>query len=118
MRKLTKALFILTSFVSASAFANSIPNDIYLPKGELIKADRQGNEFEVEYKLQGNDVRALAQKATEYAKNKGFKVIESNVQKDDADLKFQRNHQELDIDIEVKGTNIIEYKAELDLDKH
>ena len=37
-------------------------------------------------------------------------------ERDDADLKFSRGNQELDISIEVKGKNRIEYKA--DLDKH
>lgn len=33
---------------------------------------------------------------------------------DDAELKFSRSNQELDISIEVKGKNRIEYKADLD----
>ncbi|MDD0824445.1 hypothetical protein PTQ27_08215 [Mannheimia sp. AT1] len=118
MKSLTKALFILAPFISGTAFANSIPDDIYQPKGELIKAQKQGNEFEVEYKLQGDDVRDIAKKATEHAKRKGFRIVESEIKKDDADLKFKRGNQELDVEIEAKGKNRIEYKAELDLDKN
>lgn len=119
MRKLTKALVILAPFLSTTAFAKSIPSEIYQPRGELVKFDEQGNgEFEVEYRVKGNDVRGLAKKATEHAKRKGFKVVESDIQKDDADLKFKRGNQELDIEIEAKGKNRIEYKADLDLDKN
>ncbi|HDL6102023.1 TPA: hypothetical protein PXG26_001113 [Mannheimia haemolytica] len=108
-----------------------LPSEIYQPRGELVKADRQGNgefeveyrvsgndEFEVEYRVSGNDVRGLAKSAIAHAKRKGFHLVESDIHRDDADLKFKRGDQELDIEIEVKGRNRIEYKADLDLDKN
>ncbi|HDL3484502.1 TPA: hypothetical protein PW454_002492, partial [Mannheimia haemolytica] len=50
-----------------------LPSEIYQPRGELVKADRQGNgEFEVEYRVSGNDVRGLAKSAIAHAKRKGF----------------------------------------------
>ncbi|HHW7578706.1 TPA: hypothetical protein ACU21O_000139 [Mannheimia haemolytica] len=119
MKTVSKGLLVLATFASATAFAVSIPSEIYQPRGELVKADRQGNgEFEVEYRVSGNDVRGLAKSAIAHAKRKGFHLVESDIHRDDADLKFKRGDQELDIEIEVKGRNRIEYKADLDLDKN
>ena len=50
--------------------------------------------------------------------SKGFHVVESEIKHDDADLKFKRGKQELDVSIEDKGQGRIEYKADLDLDKN
>ncbi|TCP96828.1 hypothetical protein EDC44_10325 [Cricetibacter osteomyelitidis] len=72
----------------------------------------------MEYRLKGNDVRGLAKKVIAHAKSKGFRVEESEIERDDADLKFERGNQELDVSIELKGRNRIEYKADLDLDKN
>ena len=47
----------------------------------------------------------------------GFQIVESKIKHDDADLKFKRGNQELDVSIEDKGHRI-EYKADLDLDNH
>ncbi|QIM66905.1 hypothetical protein A4G16_05720 [Mannheimia granulomatis] len=118
MKAITKTLVILTPFLSATAFAgNTIPAEIYQPQGDVVKSERQADgEFEVEYKVQGKDVRGLAEKATDHAKSQGFTVLESKINNDDADLKFKRGTQELDVDIEIKG-NHIEYKAELDAKK-
>ena len=44
-------------------------------------------------------------------------MVESEIKHDDADLKFKRGRQELDVSIENKGHDRIEYKADLDLDK-
>lgn len=119
MKKVSKALLVLTTFASATAFAQSVavPEEIYQPQGELIKSELQGkNEFELEYHVKGTDVRGLAEKAIEHAKSKGFDLVKSEIKDKDADLKFKRNKQELDVDIELEGKDHIEYKAELDLD--
>ncbi|WGE51845.1 hypothetical protein NYR68_05530 [Actinobacillus equuli subsp. haemolyticus] len=122
MKMLSKATLLATTlglFTVASAFAVDIPREIYRPNGKLVKADRQGNgEYEVEYRLRGNDVRVIAKNAISHAKRHGFRVTEAEIERDDADLKFERGDQELDIQIEVKNRNRIEYKADLDLDKN
>lgn len=113
MKKITKSLLILASFMSATAFANTIPSEIYQPQGKLVKSVDKGDEFEVEYHLKGNDVTSLVQKATAHAKKHGFRVVESEIRKHEADLKFVRGTQELDVDIEVER-GYIQYKADLD----
>lgn len=121
MKMLSKAALLVATlgFFTSSAFAASIPSEIYRPHGELVKADRQGNgEYEVEYRLKGNDVRDLAKTVIAHAKQHGFRVTESDIERHDADLKFKRGDQELDVQIEVKNNNRIEYKADLDLDKN
>ena len=112
------ALFATTlGLFTSSAFAISIPNEIYRPNGQLVKVDKHGyGECEVEYRLKGNDVRGLAKKVISHAQKQGFRLKESDIERDDADLKFKRGNQELDVQIEVKGYNRIEYKA--DLDRH
>lgn len=118
MKHLNKALFILTTFASATAFAQAVavPEEIYQPQGKLIKSELQGkNDFEVEYLVNGKDVRGLAEKAIQHAKSKGFDLVKSEIKDREADLKFKRNKQELEIDIELE-VNGIEYKADLDLD--
>lgn len=121
MKLLSKATLIAATFglFTTSAFSANMPSEIYRPNGTLVKMDRQGNgEYEVEYRLTGNDVRGIAKKAIAHAKSKGFRLVESDIERDDADLKFRRGEQELDVSIEAKGKNRIEYKADLDLDKN
>lgn len=60
----------------------------------------------------------LSKKVIAHARSKGFHVVESEIKHDDADLKFKRGKQELDVSIEDKGQGRIEYKADLDLDKN
>lgn len=117
MNNLNKTLLILTASISATAFAKgvAVPEEIYQPQGKLIKSELQGkSEFEVEYHVKGTDVRGLAEKAIQHAKNKGFDLVKSNIRDRDADLTFKRNNEELDIDIELEGKDRIEYKADLD----
>ncbi|MDO4879087.1 MAG: hypothetical protein Q3966_07340 [Neisseria sp.] len=117
-----KALLLtgILSLFSAAAFAAPVPSEIYKPAGaRTIKADRQGDgEFEYEAELPGKraSVPSLAKKVIRHARSRGFKVVESEIKHDDADLKFKRGNQELDVSIEDKGHRI-EYKADLDLDK-
>ena len=54
-------------------------------------------------------------KVIAHARSKGFHVVESEIKHDDADLKFKRGKQELDVSIEDKGQGRIEYKAEFRL---
>lgn len=109
----------IMALFSASAFAAPIPGEIYQPRNaEVVKADQQGNgEFEAEFRLQGNSVRELARQVRSHAQSNGFKLVESSVNKEDADLKFKRREQELNVSIEHKDNNRIEYKADLDMDK-
>ncbi|MBS6285772.1 hypothetical protein [Haemophilus parainfluenzae] len=123
-----KAKVILSSLVlvlalfSTRTFAASIPSEIYRPHGAKVsKTDRQGNgEFEAEFRLNAKDtsVPRLAKQVISHAKRKGFHVTESEIKHDDADLKFERGDQELDVSIELKDKDRIEYKANLDLDKN
>ncbi|WP_294088824.1 hypothetical protein [uncultured Actinobacillus sp.] len=121
MKMLYKATLLATTLglFTSSAFAASIPSEIYRPNGQLVKVDKQGSgEYEVEYRLKGNDVRGLAKRVISHAQRHGFRLKESDIERDDADLKFKRGDQELDVQIEVKDHNRIEYKADLDLDKN
>ncbi|WP_150539960.1 hypothetical protein [Actinobacillus vicugnae] len=121
MKMLSKATLLATilGLFATSTFAADIPREIYRPNGKLVKADRQGNgEYEVKYHLRGNDVRQIAKNTITHAKRHGFRLVESDIRRDEADLKFERGVQELDVEIEVKGRNRIEYKADLDLDKN
>lgn len=112
-------LAALIGLTSSTVFASSAPRDIYQPSNaKLVKMDKQGNgEYEVEYRLRGDDVRPLAKRVIQHAKSRGFRVVESEIERNDADLKFKRGDQELDVSIEQKGNGRIEYKADLDLDK-
>lgn len=119
-----KSLMItgILALFSAGAFAAPMPSEIYQPAGaKTVKADRQSNgEFEYEAELTTRDtsIAALAEQVTAHAQNKGFKVVESEIKRGDADLKFKRGRQELDISIEEKNNGRIEYKADLDWDKN
>lgn len=109
----------IMALFSSSVFAASMPGEIFQPRGaKVVKADRQGDgEFEAEFRLRGNDVRSLARQVRNHAERHGFKLVESEIERDDADLKFKRRNQELDVSIETKDHGMIEYKADLDLDK-
>lgn len=113
-------LATLIGLSSSSAFARPVPGDIYHPQdAKLVKMDKQGDgEYEVEYRLRGDDVRPLAKRVIRHAKDRGFRIVESEVERHDADLKFKRGDQELDVSIEQKGKGRIEYKADLDLDRN
>ena len=73
---------------------------------------------EAELSGRHNSIPSLAKKVIAHARSKGFHVVESEIKHDDADLKFKRGKQELDVSIEDKGQGRIEYKADLDLDKN
>ena len=115
---MTKAKSLMVTGIlalfSASAFAAPLPSEIYRPAGaHTVKADPQGNgEFEYEAELS-----TLAKKVIAHAHSKGFRVVESEIKRDDADLKFRRGRQELDVSIESKDHGRIEYKADLDLNR-
>lgn len=111
----------ILALFSTSAMAAAVPSEIYKPAGaETVKADRQGQgefEYVAELSARKTSVSALAKKVIAHAKSKGFRVVESEIKRDDADLKFKRGQQELDVSIEDKDNGRIEYKADLDLDK-
>lgn len=119
----TKTLLLtgILSLFSAAAFAAPVPSEIYKPIGaRTVKAHHQGSgEFEYEAELPGKriSIPSLAEKVIAYARSYGFQIVESKIKHDDADLKFKRGNQELDVSIEDKGHRI-EYKADLDLDNH
>lgn len=110
----------MMAFFCAGAFAADIPAEIYRPAdAEVVKADKQGNgEFEAGFRLHGRDVRKLAGEVRRHALGNGFKLVESSVNREDADLKFKRREQELNVSIEHKGNGRIEYDADLDLNKN
>ena len=123
---MTKAKSLLATGILALFSATHSPPRC-LPKftvpdgAHTIKADHQGDgEFEYEAELSGqrNSIPSLAKKVIAHARSKGFHVVESEIKHDDADLKFKRGKQELDVSIEDKGQGRIEYKADLDLDKN
>ncbi|WP_373766907.1 hypothetical protein [Glaesserella sp.] len=119
MKTFTKVSLLVLSFMSTPAFADAIPIEIYDPiDAEIVKADRKGRgEFEAEFRLRGDDVRPLAESVIDHAYDEGFRLEESEIDREDADLKFRRGDQRLDVQIELKDRYRIEYKADLDLDR-
>ncbi|MDO4641918.1 MAG: hypothetical protein Q4A84_09530 [Neisseria sp.] len=125
MKKSSKAVALtgILALFSSSAFAAApIPHEIYNPTdAQVVKAEHSnGGEFEAEFLLKSKhtSVKSLARQVRQHAKRQGFHEIESSVENNDADLKFKRKDQELDVSIERKDHGIIEYKADLDLDKN
>lgn len=122
---MTKAKSLMVTGIlalfSASAFAAPLPSEIYRPAGaHTVKADHQGNgefEYEAELSARHTSIPTLAKKVIAHAHSKGFRVVESEIKRDDADLKFRRGRQELDVSIESKDYGRIEYKADLDLNR-
>lgn len=113
-------LAAILGLTSTAVFAQrSLPTDIYKPNNaKLVKAEYQGRgEYEVKYYLQGDDVRPLAKRVIEHAQSRGFRIVESEIRRDDTDLKFRRGNRELDVSIELKSRGRIEYKADLDFDR-
>ena len=89
MKNTLKATLLATvlGLASTTVLAKSIPSDIYKPRNaEVVKVDRQGRgEYEVEFRLYGDDVRPLAKRVIEHAKDRGFRIEESEIKRDDAD---------------------------------
>ena len=112
-------MMLLAGAISATASAASLPREIFKPAGaKVIKSERQADgEFEAKFLVRGNDVSHLVKQTIAHAKRHGFHLVESEIEGDDVDLKFRRGeYQELDVSIEKKGRNHIEYKADLDLE--
>lgn len=116
--KKTLLLAAMLAGFSSFAAADTLPREIYRPRGaQVVKAEAQDDgEFEAKFYLRGNDVRQLAQRVISHARSQGFRLVESEIKPHDADLKFRRGDQELDVEIERKGHGHIEYKADLDRD--
>ena len=109
---------LAAGLMSIASAKDGVPREIYQPSGaKIVKSEHQGDgEYEVEFSVRGNDVRGLAKQAISHAQRQGFRLVESDIERDDADLKFKRRDQEMDISIEHKGNGRIEYKV--DLDRH
>ena len=109
---------LLALGVSSWAAADSLPSEIFRPFGaQVTKADTKGNgEFEAEFRVRGIGVHRLAQQVSAYARRQGFVPVEQEIKRDDADLKFKRGRQKLDVEIEQKDHGVVEYKADLDND--
>lgn len=120
MKNAPKTLLLtgIMALFSASAFSAPLPSEIFQPRGaEVVKADRgQSGDFEAEFHLSSNEasVEGLASQVRAHAQRHGFKVVESDIKRDDAGLKFTRRNQELDVSIERNDHGIIEYKADFD----
>ena len=110
----------ILALFSAAAIAAPLPAEIYRPTGaQTIKAERQSDgefEYEAELSARRTSVPALAKKVIAHARSKGFRMVESEIRHDDADLKFTRRNQKLEVSIENDGDGRIEYHADLDLD--
>lgn len=116
-------MMLLAVAISATASAVSLPREIFKPAGaKVIKSERQADgEFEAKFLVRSNNVSHLVKQTIAHAKRHGFHLVESEIESeiegDDVDLKFRRGeYQELDVSIEKKGRNHIEYKADLDLE--
>lgn len=119
MMKQSKTLLItgIMALFSVSAAAASLPGEIFQPRGaQVVKADAQnGGGYEAEFRIEAGNtsVAHLADRVREHARRHGFEVVESEVKNDDADLKFQRRNQALDVSIGRNRQGVIEYKADL-----
>lgn len=107
--------------ISFAAQAAGMPSEIFKPRGaQTIKAKAQGNgEYEAEFRVKANQnsVPALAKQAIRHAKSKGFRVVEQEIDREDADLKFRRGNHELSISIEDKDNGWIEIDQDLDIER-
>lgn len=123
MNNTPKTLLItgIMALFSASAAAAPLPGEIFQPRGaEVVKADRQDSgDFEAEFHVSSSEasVEGLAGQVRAHAQRHGFKVVESDIKRDDADLKFSRRNQELEVSIERNDYGVIEYKVDLDAKK-
>ncbi len=123
MKNTPKTLLLtgIMALFSASAFAAPLPGEIFQPRGaEVVKADRgESGDFEAEFHVSSNEasVEGLANQVRAHAQRHGFKVVESDIKRDDAGLKFTRRNQALEVSIERNDYGIIEYKADLDAKK-
>ena len=120
MKKPTTALALsgIMALFSASAFSAALPNEIFQPRGaQTVLADQKSSGgFAAEFSLQAgqNSVQALARQVRNHAQRHGFKVVASAIEPDDADLKFTRRGQALDVAIGRNRHGTIAYKADLD----
>ena len=112
------AAVLAAGLIGIASAKGGVPSEIYQPRGaQVVKADHQGDgEYEVEFRLRGNDVRGIAKQAISHAQRQGYRLVESDIERDDADLKFKRRDQEMDVSIEYKGNGRIEYKVDLERD--
>lgn len=121
MMKQSKTLLItgIMALFSAAAVAAPLPGEIFRPRGaKVVKADRQSDGgYEAEFRIDAGNtsVAHLVDRVRAHARRHGFEVVESDIQGDDADLKFKRRNQALDVSIERNKHGVIEYKADLDL---
>lgn len=107
---------------SGAAFAAApIPYEIYSPTdAEVFRAELPNSgEFEARFRIRGRhySVASLAQKVRDHALRQGFRQVQFDVDAEDAELKFRRGSRELDVNIKKKNTGVIEYRADVNLDK-
>ena len=107
---------------SSTTMPTHPPSDMKHPaRAETLKAQPLENgEFVAEFKVNAEhiSIRELAARVIADARKKGFSVEQSMVKRDNADIKFYRDNQELKVSLELKSPRAIEYKAALDLNKN
>ena len=115
--KIIKTAILLAGISTAfAAQAAGVPSEMFQPRGaQVIKSKAQGNgEYELELRVRKGSVSALAQQAINHAQSKGYRLVEREIDRDDADLKFRKANRELDISIENKNNGWIEIDQDLD----
>lgn len=119
--KFLPKMFLLVAGLSTAlaAQAATLHADLFQPRGAKVVQSKakSGGEYEAKLRLGKGNVYQLANQAMKHAKSKGYRLVERDITRRDADLKFRKRHRELDINIELNRNGTIEIDQDLEISR-
>lgn len=110
-----KSLIAMVATMSLSAFANSMPEAIYVPENAvMVSADKAwiGDGFDYEANVSGTTIAELSAKIIQFYTDAGFVTVENKHDADDAEFVFTRGQERVEIDLDLDDNGVIEYEVD------
>ena len=113
----TKIMLILTTAAlafSAYAAQDSVPEIIFVPdNAQVVEAEEKlFGGFELEANLTGSSLVGITEQVKAFYTDKGFELSREQTDDDDVELVFVKEHESIEVDIELEHNDIIEYSVD------
>lgn len=107
--------FIIAALpIVAQAAQDPIPNIIFVPKNaEIVEAEQKRfGGFELEANVSNDTLSNLSDEVKNFYNEQGFSLHREQADHDDVELKFIKEQESIEVDIELEHSGIIEYSVD------
>ena len=109
-------MLVLTAALafSANAAQDSVPEIIFVPdNAQVVEAEEKlFGGFELEANLSGATLAGITEQVKDFYTAKGFELSREQADDDDVELVFVKEHESIEVDIELEHNDIIEYSVD------